>query len=346
MYWHLFGCEQRRLEVEKRQLGDSDLNITRIGIGAWAFGGGGWEGSMGPQTDQDSIPAIHAALDLGINWIDTAALYGLGHSEELVARAIAGYTPRPFVFTKCERVWDDGGKIGPCLKAESVRRECEDSLRRLRADVIDLYQIHWPEPDEDIEEGWTELTKLKKEGKVRYIGVSNFSVSQMKRAQTIAPITSLQPPYSIVTREIEDEIVPFVAQNNIGVIVYSPMSAGLLTGAMTRERVAGFTPNDWRRNLPNFNEPLLSANLRLVEVLREIGKRHDRTPGEVAIAWVLKQPAVTGAIVGFRNPRQLQGICRASEFRLSADEVEEIQTAYQRERNLARRTVVRPDHGS
>ncbi len=324
--------------VEKRQLGNSDLQITRIGIGAWAFGGGGWQGSMGPQEDQDSVSAIHAALDLGVNWIDTAALYGLGHSEELVARTIAGRSPRPYVFTKCERVWDGEGNIGACLKAESIRRECEDSLRRLKTDVIDLYQIHWPEPDADIEEGWAELVKLKKAGKVRHIGVSNFSVAQMKRAQAIAPITSLQPPYSIVTREIEEEILPFVAQNNIGVIVYSPMSAGLLTGAMTRERVARFTPDDWRRNLPNFQEPLLSANLRLVEVLREIGQRRSRTPAEVAIAWVLRQPAVTGAIVGFRNPQQLEGICRASEFRLSSEELAEIETAYRSDRNLARGT--------
>jgi aryl-alcohol dehydrogenase-like predicted oxidoreductase len=325
--------------VEKRQLGNSDLHITRIGIGAWAFGGGGWQGSMGPQEDSDSVSAIHAALDLGVNWIDTAALYGLGHSEELVARAIAGRTPGPFVFTKCERVWDGDGNIGACLKTESIRRECEDSLRRLKTEAIDLYQIHWPEPHADIEEGWAELARLQKQGKVRYIGVSNFSVSQMKRAQAIAPIASLQPPYSIVTREIEEDILPFVAQNNIGVIVYSPMSAGLLTGAMTRERVARFTPDDWRRNLPNFQEPLLSANLRLVEVLREIGKRQGRTPGEVAIAWVLRQPAVTAAIVGFRNPRQLEGICKACEFQLSADELQEIETAYQRDRNLVRRTV-------
>jgi len=200
--------------MEKRQLGNSDLRITTIGIGAWAIGGGGWNGSMGPQNENDSIPAIHAALDHGLNWIDTAALYGLGHSEEVVARALKGRPPRPYVFTKCERVWDSNGTIGACLKAESIRRECHDSLRRLQTDVIDLYQIHWPEPDEDVEEGWTELARLQKEGKVRYIGVSNFSVSQMQRAQVIAPITSLQPPYSIVTRAIEEEILPFTVQNN------------------------------------------------------------------------------------------------------------------------------------
>jgi len=317
--------------METRRLGNSDLDITPIGIGAWAIGGGGWNGSMGPQNEDDSIPAIHAALDWGLNWIDTAALYGLGHSEEVVARALEGRTPRPYVFTKCERVWDANGTVGACLKAPSIRRECEDSLRRLRTDVIDLYQIHWPEPDEDIEEGWTELARLQTEGKVRYIGVSNFSVRQMERAQAIAPITSLQPPYSIVTRAIEKEILPFTVRNNIGVIVYSPMSAGLLTGAMTRERVANFSAEDWRRNLPNFQEPLLSRNLTLVERLREIGNRHERTPGEVAIAWTLNNPAVTGAIVGFRSAKQVSGIIGATEFRLTASEVVEIENALKAE---------------
>jgi aryl-alcohol dehydrogenase-like predicted oxidoreductase len=313
--------------MNTRPLGNSALHITPLGIGAWAIGGGGWSGSMGPQNDDDSIPAIHAALDHGLNWVDTAALYGLGHSETMVARALKGRSPRPYIFTKCERVWDSNGTIGACLKAGSIRRECEDSLRRLQTDVIDLYQIHWPEPDEDIEEGWSELSRLRDEGKVRYIGVSNFSVAQMKRAQTIAPITSLQPPYSIVTREIESEILAFARQNNIGVIVYSPMSAGLLTGAMTRERVATFAAEDWRRNLPNFQEPLLSRNLRLVEDLKRIGNRHGRTAGEVAIAWTLTHPAVTGAIVGFRSAKQVSGILGAAEFRLTPMEIAEIDNA-------------------
>jgi aryl-alcohol dehydrogenase-like predicted oxidoreductase len=312
-------------------LGNSDLRITPIGIGAWAIGGGGWNGSMGPQNDSDSIPAIHAALDYGLNWIDTAALYGLGHSEEMVARAIQRRTPKPYVFTKCERVWDEDGNIGACLKAESIRRGCEDSLRRLKTDVIDLYQIHWPEPDQDIEEGWTELARLKEEGKVRYIGVSNFSVGQMKRAQAIAPITSLQPPYAIVRRESEQEILPFCLSQNIGVIVYSPMYAGLLTGAMTRERVANFLPEDWRRNLPGFKEPALSRNLRVVEHLRAIGERAGRTPGEVAITWTLNHPAVTGAIVGFRNPQQVAGIAGAADFRLNQNEISQIEEALKQE---------------
>jgi len=313
--------------MEKRQLGNSGLYITPIGIGAWAIGGGGWDGSMGPQNDSDSIPAIHTALDHGMNWIDTAALYGLGHSEEMVARALEGRTPRPYIFTKCERVWDEKGKIGASLKAASIRGECEASLRRLKTDVIDLYQIHWPEPDEDIEEGWSELAKLKQEGKVRYIGVSNFSVAQMKRAQAIAPITSLQPPYAVVRRDIEHDILPFCLAQNIGVIVYSPMYAGLLTGSMTRERVANFLPEDWRRNLPGFKEPALSQNLQAVEILRAIGKRHGCTPGEVAIAWTLHHPAVTGAIVGFRSPQQVAGIVGAGQFRLQSAELQEIEDA-------------------
>ncbi len=325
----LVGCERKSMET--RRLGNSDLAITPIGIGAWAIGGGGWNGSMGPQNDSDSIPAIHAALDHGLNWIDTAALYGLGHSEEMVARAIQGRTPKPYIFTKCERVWDKDGNIGGCLKTESVRRECEDSLRRLKIDVIDLYQIHWPEPDRDIEEGWTELARLKEEGKVRYIGVSNFSVEQMKRAQAIAPITSLQPPYAVVRREIEQDILPFCQRLNIGVIVYSPMYAGLLTGAMTRERVANFLAEDWRKNLPGFKEPALSRNLRVVEHLRRIGKRYGRSPGEVAIDWTLNHPAVTGAIVGFRNRQQVAGIIGAADFRLDPNEIDEIEDALKQE---------------
>jgi aryl-alcohol dehydrogenase-like predicted oxidoreductase len=317
--------------MESRVLGNSNLQITRIGVGAWAMGGGGWTWSWGPQDDEESIAAIKQALDLGINWIDTAAVYGLGHSEEVVARALKGRSNRPYIFTKCERVWDERGKIGGSLKAESIRRECEASLRRLQIDVIDLYQIHWPEPDADIEEGWTEMARLREEGKVRFIGVSNFTVQQMKRAMKIAPITSLQPPYSIVAREVEEDILPFCMRNNIGVIVYSPMYSGLLAGAMTRQRIANFAPDDWRRRDQNFQEPNLSRNLRLVEVLREVGKRHGRTPGEVAIAWTLHNQAVTGAIVGVRSPEQVRGIIGATQFRLNDKEVMEIEDALEQE---------------
>jgi aryl-alcohol dehydrogenase-like predicted oxidoreductase len=317
--------------METRVLGNSNLQITRIGVGAWAMGGGGWTWSWGPQDDEESIAAIKQALDLGINWIDTAAVYGLGHSEEVVARALKGRSNRPYIFTKCERVWDERGKIGGSLKAESIRRECEASLRRLQMDVIDLYQIHWPEPDADIEEGWTEMARLREEGKVRFIGVSNFTVQQMKRAMKIAPITSLQPPYSLVAREVEEDILPFCMRNNIGVIVYSPMYSGLLAGAMTRQRIANFAPDDWRRRDQNFQEPNLSRNLRLVEVLREVGKRHGRTPGEVAIAWTLHNQAVTGAIVGVRSPEQVRGIIGATQFRLNDKEVMEIEDALEQE---------------
>ncbi len=286
-----------------KQLGNSDMKITPIGFGAWAIGGGGWEFAWGQQDDNESIAAIKAALDAGINWIDTAAVYGLGHSEEIVARALEGRTNWPYVFTKCSLVWDEKRRIGHSLKAESVRRECEASLKRLKMDAVDLYQIHWAMPDEDIEEGWAEMAKLKEEGKVRHIGVSNFNVAQMRRAQAIATITSLQPRYSLIHREIEAEILPFAAKENIGVIAYSPMASGLLTGAMTRERIAGMSAEDWRRGSRDFQEPLLSRHLRLAEALRAIGRRHMRTPGEVAIAWVLRNPAgsrrsmVTAAIV-------------------------------------------------
>ena len=313
-----------RVVVEKHQLGHSDLQITPLGVGAWAMGGSGWRFGWGPQDDRDSIAAIRKALESGINWIDTAAVYGLGHSEEVVARALEGVRHRPYVFTKCERIWNERGELTGNLKAESLRRECEASLRRLKVDVIDLYQIHWPQPEEDVEEGWTTLAKLKEEGKVRYIGVSNFNVSQLKRAQAIAPVTSLQPPYSLLARGVEKEILPYCAEQNIGVIVYAPMRSGLLSGAMTRERAGALREDDWRRRDADFQEPNLSRNLQLVELLRSIGKRHGRTPGEVAIAWTLRHPAVTAAIVGLRRPEQVSGIIGAAEFRLSPEEVGEI----------------------
>jgi aryl-alcohol dehydrogenase-like predicted oxidoreductase len=310
--------------MDTRQLGTSDLHITPIGFGAWAIGGSGWQFAWGGQDDSDSIATIREALDAGVNWIDTAAVYGLGHSEEIVARALEGVPVRPYVFTKCSMVWDKRRKIGHSLKAESIRRECEASLRRLKVDAIDLYQIHWPDPDEDVEEGWTAMAALQREGKVRYIGVSNFSVTQMKRAQLIAPITSLQPPYSLLHRAIEAEILPFVTQEKIGVIAYSPMASGLLTGAMTRERIAGLPADDWRKAHSDFREPQLSRNLELVNLLRAIGERHGRSPGEVAVAWVLRNPVVTGAIVGARRPGQARGISGAADFRLSPGELAEI----------------------
>lgn len=289
------------------------------------MGGGDWAFSWGPQQDDQSIAAIHAALDAGVNWIDTAAVYGLGHSEEVVAKAVAGRANRPYIFTKCSLTWNDKGEIGHSLRADSVRRELEGSLRRLKVDTIDLYQIHWPDPESEIEEGWQTLAALQREGKVRYIGVSNFNAAQMKRISKIAPITSLQPNYNIVTRDIEREILPYCRENHIGVIVYSPMKSGLLTGKMTRERIAALPKDDFRPRTASFQEPLLSRNLGLVEVLRKIGDHHGRTPGEVAIAWTLRDPVVTGAIVGMRSADQARQIVSAADFRLTPEEISEIE---------------------
>lgn len=310
--------------MQLKRLGNSDLNITPIGIGAWAMGGGGWQFAWGPQDDDESIQAIHAALDHGINWIDTAAVYGLGHSEEVVARAMEGRSNRPYIFTKCERVWGEDRRIRPSLKADSLRRECEASLRRLKVDTVDLYQIHWPHPEEDVEEGWTALAGLQREGKVRWIGVSNFNRQQIECCERIAPMTSLQPPYSMISPEIEEEVLPHCLSRNIGVLVYSPMKSGLLTGTMTKERVAQFPEDDFRRRAPAFQEPELTRNLALADLCKEIGARHGRSAGEVAIAWTLRHPAVTAAIVGMRSAKQVEGVIGALEFRLSEAEIREI----------------------
>jgi aryl-alcohol dehydrogenase-like predicted oxidoreductase len=305
-----------------RQLGASDLYITSIGFGAWAIGGGNWQFSWGHQEDSDSVSAIHRALDAGVNWIDTAAVYGLGHSEEVVAKAIKCSPNQPYLFTKCGMVWDDQRQITNSLK--HIRREVEQSLTRLQVDVIDLYQIHWPKPDEELEEAWATMAALQKEGKVRHIGASNFSVDQMKRALKIAPITSLQPPYSMINRSVEAEILPFCKENNIGVINYAPMHSGLLTGAMTKERVQNLPQDDFRRNAKQFQEPLLSRNLQVADLLKQIGERHQVAAGVVAIAWTLHNPAITAAIVGGRSAEQVEGILPAATFRLTEEEYNEI----------------------
>lgn len=310
--------------MQTKQLGKTDIDITPVGFGSWAIGGGGWAYAWGPQDDQDSITAIHHAIDLGINWIDTAAAYGLGHSEEVVGKALAGMAERPYVFTKCELTWNEKGEIIDSLKSDSLRRECEDSLRRLKIDAIDLYQIHWPRPDEDIEEGWSTLAELQREGKVRWIGVSNFSVEQMRRAMAIAPINSSQPPYSLIRPEVEQEILPYCREHNIGVIVYSPMYSGLLTGKMTEERIKNFPSDDWRQHDPEFQSPRLEKNLRLVDTLTEIGKNHGVEPGVVAIAWTLRHPAVTGAIVGARSPEQVGRIIPSVTLQLTDEEIEQL----------------------
>jgi aryl-alcohol dehydrogenase-like predicted oxidoreductase len=307
--------------IPLRTLGNSDLQLTPIGFGAWAIGGGNWEFAWGAQEDSDSIEAIHRALDLGINWIDTAAIYGLGHSEEIVGKAVKSFSgPKPLIFTKCSMRWYEDRSIYRSLKADSLAAELEGSLKRLGVETIDLYQIHWPNPDDEIEEGWETLSRFKEQGKVRWIGVSNFNVEQMKRAQKIAPITSLQPPYSMLRPAIEKEILPYAQENGIGVINYSPMVSGLLTGAMTAERVAAFPADDWRRRAVEFNEPRLSKNLRLVELLREIGSGHSVSPGVVAVAWTLHQPAITAAIVGGRSGKQVEGLAPALQFRLKDEE--------------------------
>jgi aryl-alcohol dehydrogenase-like predicted oxidoreductase len=310
--------------MKTRQLGKTDLFITPLGFGSWAVGGGGWRFGWGTQDDRESIAAINRALDLGINWIDTAAVYGLGHSEEVVARALKGRAERPYIFTKCSMVWDDEGKISHSLRRDSIRREVEDSLRRLQVETIDLYQIHWPDPEADIEEGWGALSQLKREGKVRYIGVSNFNVNQLHRAMAIDRVDSLQPPYSLVHPEVDDEILPFCESNGIGVMVYSPMMSGLLTGKMTRERINKFPEDDWRKRNAEFLEPRLSRNLWLAELLKNIGRSHGLSAAEIAIAWTLRLSEVTGAIVGGRNPDQVDGIVGAADFRLSDQEIEGI----------------------
>lgn len=311
--------------MQTRQLGNSDLQLTPLGIGAWAMGGSGWAFAWSQQDDDESISAIHAALDAGMNWIDTAAVYGLGHSEEVVAKALAGRTIKPYVFTKCGRNWNEDRQIVKLLKRDAIRQECENSLRRLKVDVIDLYQMHWPEPDEDVEEGWETMAKLKEEGKVRWIGVSNFNAEQLCRAQKIAPITSLQPPYSLIRREVEADVFPFCSVHNLGVLAYSPMGSGLLTGAMTRERVENLPEDDWRKRGPQFQEPLLTRNLKIADKLKEIAARHNRTAGEAALAWVLANSVITAAIVGVRNAEQVGGIIGAMEFRLTEEEIAEIE---------------------
>jgi aryl-alcohol dehydrogenase-like predicted oxidoreductase len=307
----------------KKKLGNSDMQLSPIGFGSWAVGGGDWQFSWGPQDDNDSIAAIHKALELGINWIDTAAVYGLGHSEEVVARALKTTSHKPYIFTKCGLVWGEKREASNDLK--QIRREAEDSLRRLGVDTIDLYQMHWPKPEEEIEEAWGVMADLQKQGKVRWIGVSNFSVEQMERVGKIAPITSTQPPYSMLNRAVEPAILPYCQKNNIGVINYAPMHSGLLTGAMTKERVANLTSDDFRRKAKNYQEPLLSRNLAVADFLSTIGKKHNVSAGVVAIAWTLHHPAITAAIVGGRNAKQVDGVIPAATFRLSEEEFKEIQ---------------------
>ncbi|MBC7190425.1 aldo/keto reductase [Candidatus Aerophobetes bacterium] len=318
--------------MRTKKLGWTDLNLTVIGLGTWAIGGGGWKFAWGPQDDKKSIATIKRALELGINWIDTAPVYGLGHSEEIVGKAIKGVEPKPIIATKCSRVWDREGNITSCLKRESIRREVEASLKRLGVEVIDLYQIHWPVPDEDIEEAWETIAQLKEEGKIRYAGVSNFNVTQLERIQKIHPVASLQPPYSMLERGIEDEILPYCKKNNIGVIVYSPMQKGLLTGKVTKKWVEELPEDDHRRRDPRFQEPQLSINLEFVDNLRHIAQKSGRTLAQLAISWVLRRSEVTAAIVGARSPSQIEETVFGGDWILSEEEITAIDELLEKRR--------------
>ncbi|HEY5178889.1 MAG TPA: aldo/keto reductase [Dermatophilaceae bacterium] len=315
----------QQTQLKTAQLGRTGLEITRVGFGAWAIGGGGWQFGWGPQEDEASIQTIHRALELGVNWIDTAAAYGFGHSETVVGRALAGLARRPYVFTKASLVQGPGGRVVHNLTRDSILGEAEASLERLGVDAIDLYQIHWPNPDADIEQGWSALAELKEQGLVRHIGVSNFDVGQLQRIQQIAPVETLQPPYSLIARGVEDKILPFAEHEGIGVITYSPMGSGLLTGAMTRERIQGLPEDDWRKHSKSFQEPQLSGHLALVERLTTVAARMDTTPGAVAVAWALRNSAVDGAIIGLRRPNQVGSILPAAGLELSDADVAEIE---------------------
>jgi aryl-alcohol dehydrogenase-like predicted oxidoreductase len=307
----------QQTQLRTAPLGETGLEITRVGLGAWAIGGGGYDWGWGSQDDEDSIATIHRALELGVNWIDTAAQYGFGHSEAVVGRALAGLAERPHVFTKGGQPEGPGRTTIQSLRRDSLRRELEGSLERLGLEAVDLYQLHWPIPDEEIEEGWSTLVELKDEGLVRHIGVSNFGVEQLRRIGRIAPVETLQPQYSLIVREVEDELLPFAEREGIGVIVYSPMSSGMLTGAMTRERIAALPDDDWRKRDPRFQEPRLSQHLALVERLRAVAEQHGTSVGAVAVAWTLANPAVDGAITGFRRPDQVEPIIEAANLELS-----------------------------
>jgi aryl-alcohol dehydrogenase-like predicted oxidoreductase len=314
-------------QLPTTQLGQTDLEITRVGFGAWAIGGGGWQFGWGSQDDDESVAAIHRALEQGVNWIDTAAAYGFGRSEHVVGRALRELDcdQRPYVFTKASLVPGRGGRVVNILKRDSILREAGDSIERLGVDAIDLYQIHWPIPDEDVEEGWSALAELKEQGLVRHIGVSNFTVEQLRRIQQIAPVETLQPPYSLVAREVEEELLPFAARHGIGVIIYSPMGSGLLTGAMTRERIERLPDDDWRKHSERFQEPQLSHHLALVRRLKAVADPLETTPGAVAVAWTLQNAAVDGAIVGFRRPNQVDPIITAATLDLGDDDVATIE---------------------
>ena len=310
--------------MQKRRLGTTDLELTTVGLGTWAMGGP-WEFGWGPQDDGEAIGAVLAALEAGINWIDTAPAYGLGHSEELIAQALKQTSYKPIIATKCGILWNEKRQKITCLKKESVRRECINSLKRLDIEVIDLYQMHWPDPDEDVEEAWEEMLKLQDEGKVRYLGVSNFSVAQLERVRKMGTVSSLQPPYSMLNRKVENELLDYCAENNIGVVAYSPMNRGLLTGKFNKDYIKTLAPDDHRLRSPDFQEPRFSASVELVEQLKTIAERNSKTCAQLAVSWVLRRPEVTAAIVGARRPKQIIETAPASDWNLNKDDIEEIE---------------------
>lgn len=311
--------------MEKRFLGNSNLELTTIGLGTWAMGGDNWAFGWGPQDDAASQQSVHEAIDAGINWIDTAPVYGLGRSEEVVGEAIRDRRSELIVATKCGRVWDNNRTIGKRLNKASIKQEVEDSLQRLGIEQIDLYQMHWPEPDEEIEEGWSTIVELIREGKIRFGGVSNFSLEQLKRIHSIHPVTSLQPPYSMFRRAIEHDLLPFCEENKIGVVAYSPMQAGLLTGTFTKERAAALAETDWRKRSPYFNEPQLSVNLETIDRLRPIAERNGMSMAQLALAWIVRDPVMTAAIVGARKPGQIGETVKACGVTLSSSDLTEIE---------------------
>ena len=322
------------MTLPTRPLGKSGVAITTVGLGAWAIGGGGWAFGWGPQDDERSIAAMRHAIDLGINWIDTAAVYGLGHSEEVVGRLLKTVPrdDRPLVFTKCGLVWDETSPMTPARRAlepASIRRECERSLRRLGLERIDLYQFHWPdESGVPVEESWGEMARLVDEGKVRLAGVSNFDVALLDRCEKVRHVDSLQPPFSMIRRDAAEHLLPWCARHGTGAIGYSPMQSGLLTDGFTRRRIEAMPDDDWRRTLaPQFQEPNLSANLALRDRLRPIAGRHKTTVSAVAVAWTLAWPGLTGAIVGARSPEQVDGWIAASTLDLGQDDLAEIARA-------------------
>ena len=319
--------------IPTQKLGRAGPEITRVGFGAWAIGGGGWAFGWGPSDDDDAIRAMRHAVERGVSWIDTAAVYGLGHSEELVGRLLRELpaADRPLVFTKCGLVWDDADPMTPAkrvLKPESIRAECEASLRRLGVETIDLYQFHWPdETGTPVEESWSVMAKLVEEGKVRWAGVSNFGVELLERCEAIRHVDSLQPPFSLIRRGVAETIIPWCEAHGTGVIVYSPMQSGLLTERWTAERTRTLADDDWRRKAPEFNSPNLERNLALRDALRPVAERHGTNVSSVAVAWTLAWPGVTGAIVGARTPEQVDGWVGAAALRLTADDLEEIAAA-------------------